>query len=886
MTMLPLDGIWRLESADRKITTDIRIPGDNLTALVERGLAPHPYTGMNELEVQWIGRTDWIFSKTFTVPEELLAKRHLYLHLESVDTVAELFLNGTPIGTSANMFVPARIEVGPLLSAGENELRVVIRSPEAAAAEAAGRLRYKVPHSMFPIQSPHRNMIRKVQCHGGWDWGPCLMVSGIYGDAYLAGYDTARIEYVHTNAAPAARTDAGTPDLEGDWEAEVVTELYAPEGRETALEVTFLRPDGTIAAQNRSTVTLVKGFTAVSTRLTVTNPELWWPAGYGAQPLYRLTVKTEDGSVEKRFGFRTMRLVAEDDETGRSMTFRVNGRDVFCKGANWIPSDALPSLQTESTVRQLLESAAAANMNMLRIWGGGQYESENFYDLCDRLGILVWQDFMFACGLYPSTPEFLAEAEREVSHQVKRLKDHPCIALWCGNNENLGALGWYEVSKKNPVRYIVDYDRLYEGTIGRVLDTVDPGRAYWPSSPAAGRDEFSDNWHEDSRGDMHYWEVWHKGKPFEAYYSINPRFCSEFGFQSFPSLETVKRYAAPEQFNVTSPVMEHHQRHPRGNSLILETMTRYYRFPNGFENFLYLSQIQQAEAIRTAVEYWRSLRPLCMGALFWQLNDVWPVASWSSVEYGGKWKALQYAAKRFFAPVHLIAYEKPVEAEKPHGSKTAAEPGPDRVIGVWGVNDTAETERGRLTLAFVELSGRVRTSETCDVTLQSESAIQFARYEPRQLPFARTDGFLLARFESERRSLAAYLLLAPPKAYELPDAAVRTEVRSGREGGAVVSLVTDAPAFNVMLDAEGFPGVFSDNNLLLLPGEPVEVSFTPRVEPAAGAGNGELTGKAGSGQAADRPAGDPHASTAGTRTFDLDAFARALVTRHIGMSYR
>lgn len=862
MKMLPLDGTWRLESADRKITTGIRIPGDTFTALAESGLIPHPYPGMNELEVQWVGRTDWILSRTFTVPQELLAKRHLYLHFESIDTVAELFLNGTPIGSTANMFVPVRFEVKPLLAAGENELRIVIRSAETAAAEAASGLRYEVPHSTFPIQSPHRNLIRKVQCHGGWDWGPCLMVSGIYGGVYLAAYDTARLEYLHTNAAPAGSTGDGSPDLEGDWEAEVITELYAPEGGKTALEIAFHRPDGSVAASRRRTVTLGKGLTVVSTRLTVTKPELWWPAGYGAQPLHRLTVKTDDESLEKRFGFRTMRLVAEEDEIGRSMTFRVNGRDIFCKGADWIPSDALPSLQTDETVRQLLESAAAANMNMLRIWGGGQYESEYFYDLCDRLGILVWQDFMFACGLYPATPEFLAEAERETAHQVKRLKDHPCIALWCGNNENLGALGWFEVSKKNPARYLVDYDRLYEGTIGRVVDAIDPGRAYWPSSPAPGRNEYSDNWHNDNRGDMHYWAVWHEGKSFDAYYTVNPRFCSEFGYQSFPSLETVKRYAMPEQLNVTSPVMEHHQRHPRGNSLILETMTRYYRFPNGFENFLYLSQIQQAEAIRTAVEYWRSLRPLCMGALFWQLNDVWPVASWSSIEYGGKWKALQYAAKRFFAPVHLLAYEKTVEAEKTHGVKAVTAGSQARVIRVWGVNDTADAVRGTLTLAFVELSGRARTSETREVTLQSESSIELARYEPDRLPFARTDGFLLARFESGGRSIGTHLLLAPPKTYELPDAQVRAEVRDDGEGGGVVRLTTDAPAFNVMLDAEGFPGVWSDNDLLLLPDEPVEVSFAPR------------------------DAAVPGAENTARRAFDTEAFGRTLTVRHLGMSYR
>ena len=294
---------------------------------------------------------------------------------------------------------------------------------------------------------------------------------------------------------------------------------------------------------------------------------------------------------------------------------------------------------------------------------------------------MIWHDMMFSCALYPSTPGFLANVEREIRHQVKRLRDHPCIALWCGNNEDVGALTWYPESRKNRDRYIVDYDRLNEGVIGRVVDECDPTRTFWPSSPSAGRGDYSDNWHDDRRGDMHYWSVWHESKAFSAYYEVSPRFCSEFGYQSFPSVELARGYCPPGQMNVTSPVMEHHQRHGRGNALIVEMFTRYFRMPEGFENFVYLSQVQQALAIKTAVEHWRHLRPTCMGTLYWQLNDNWPVCSWSSLEYGGKWKLLHHAARRFYAPTIVSAFQRP-----------------DRTVEVWLTSDTLQSQKAAVTV--------------------------------------------------------------------------------------------------------------------------------------------------------------------------------------------
>ncbi len=331
------------------------------------------------------------------------------------------------------------------------------------------------------------------------------------------------------------------------------------------------------------------------------------------------------------------------------MTFIVNGKAIMAKGANWIPLDAMPALHTSDRYRTLLQDAVDANMNMIRVWGGGMYEQDEFYDLCDELGLLVWQDLMFACALYPSAPDFLADVELEVRDQVKRLRDHTSLALWCGDNEVIGAIGWYPESRTNREKYVVNYDRLNR-VLQQTVEAEDPTRRFWASSPCNGELDFGDAWHDDNKGDMHFWDVWHSGKSLDAYHSIKPRFCSEFGYQSWPSLPEVKTFAEPSDWNVTSPTFEQHQKNGRGNSIITEMFTRYFRFPSNFEQMLYLSQVQQALAIKTASEFWRSNKPVCRGILYWQLNDCWPVSSWSSIEYSGRWKQLHYHAKRFFAP--------------------------------------------------------------------------------------------------------------------------------------------------------------------------------------------------------------------------------------------
>jgi len=805
MMKINLEGEWKLKQAGCDNEFPVLIPGDNFSALIDAGKIPHPYNGRNELLSLWVGRADWSFSRSFPVDQKMLEKMFFYLHIDSLDTCGEVRINGSTVTTSCNMFRAIRVDVNRFLKPGKNTIEIVIRAPENVAKERSLSLPYEIPHTLYPVQSMHSNLLRKTQCNSGWDWGPCLMVSGLYGKTCIGVAEDLRLDHVY--AETVLRSDG--------WDLRVTAEFTSYIDGAIGIDISLQDlPDENggevpVLGQFKESTRVTQGTNIVTRTLHVDSPRLWWPAGYGEQPLYTLVVKAGSDETRKRIGFRTIEVIAEDDEIGRSMTFRVNGKEIFCKGANWIPADALPALESRQRFERLLSDAVAANMNMLRVWGGGKYEPDVFYDLCDEKGILLWHDFMFSCALYPASEGFLREVEEEVAYQVKRLLIHPCIALWCGNNECLGALTWFEVSKANRDRYLVDYDRLYEGVVARIVKEIDPGRTWWSSSPSGGPSDYSDCWHNDARGDMHYWSVWHEAKPFEAYYDVTPRFCSEFGFQSFPSMAMIRSFANEDQLNLTSPVLEHHQRHPLGNMIIITTMCRYFRFPEKLEHFIYVSQVQQAMAMRMAVEYWRSRRPVCMGALYWQLNDVWPVVSWSSIEYSGTWKLLHYAAKRFFDPVHLSVYIK------------------EDHVQVWGINDRDEALSGTFTLEFMDFRGKVLDKKESAIRLGGEAATELLNRPLSEIPFEREKTFLRARFISSGLERENNLLLTVPKACDLavPDIDIRV---TGSGGELEIVLKTDKPAFYVTLSSGNIPGVFSDNCFTLFPGKVRTLQFFAR----------------------------------------------------------
>jgi len=548
------------------------------------------------------------------------------------------------------------------------------------------------------------------------------------------------------------------------------------------------------------------GTTVVSRSVTVVQPALWWPAGSGSQPLYPLEVSLGAAVVRQRIGLRRLDVDTRRDAIGVPLTVRVNGHAVYCRGANWIPGDALPARITPEAVRPQLEDAVAVGMNMLRIWGGGQYEPDWFYDLCDELGILIWQDMMFACALYPADDAFLAEVDREIEHQVRRLSPHACMALYCGDNEVIGALIWFEIARNNRDRYLVAFDRLNR-TIELAARRADPDRLFWPSSPSKGPMDFGDGWKAEGSGDMHMWDVWHAGKSFDAYRDVRPRFASEFGFQSFVSLSTLRRYIAEEDLDIASPAMELHQKNAGGNARIVETISRYFRFPKTFDNMVYLSQVQQGLAMRTGIDFWRSIKPECMGALYWQLNDTYPVASWSSIEYGGRWKLMHNMARHFFAPVNLIAIP----------SRDGA------TVELLAVNDRLKPCRVTGRAYWLHMDGSSEPIGPFSAEVPTDRALPLKQIATD----GRRDRVLVYAWDDGSGSRVDHLAIGPYKALKLQDPQLRLLVAPQADGSVGFTLSAAAPAFYVALELDAL-GVFSDNAVLVLPGKPVTVTWTPR----------------------------------------------------------
>lgn len=797
---LSLNGAWSLSSPEfeRGNAVEAVLPGDNYSALLAAGKIENPYYGRNEEKLQHLRRMKWHFERTFVCPEELLRSNHVYLDLEMLDTFAAVEINGAVVLRSSNMFQRYRPEVTRHLRPGENRMSIVIFPPEPEAEKRKKASALPIPQTPNCLV-PGMNFIRKTHCHGGWDWGITLCVCGCYGDIFLEGVENCRVDYLY---------DEQTFLPGGSCRVRANAVLFAAEAGTTETVFRFHGEERRVRSRVKP------GENRVVSDFTVKRPQLWWPNGCGKQFLYPLSASVKGGNtVERRIGLRRLELVNREDAYGVTMTFRVNGRDIFCKGADWIPCDALPSRQTRENIDQLLSGAVEANMNMLRLWGGGQYEQDAFYELCDEKGLLIWHDLMFACSLYPSNAAFLDEVSKEVRHQTLRLRSHPSIALWCGDNEVIGAINWYEESRRHRDEYVINYDRLNR-KLAETVGACDDSRTFWPSSPCGGPGSFNDGWHDDSRGDMHYWEVWHGGKDFEAYYNVKPRFCSEFGFQSFPSEETVRTFCPAEERNVFSPVMEQHQKNGCGNQLIVGMFGKYFRMPSDFGNFLYLSQVQQALAMRTGVEYFRTLKPRCMGALYWQLNDNNPVASWSSIEYGGKWKILHYAAKKFFAPFLVCA--------RPDGD----------TVRMFAVSDVAAPGRVTLEHRAYRISGEFAGGGELKCALAADGVKEFA-FDLKKRYFDRIEGgsfvVLRGRLETGGETFTSENIVFSGvfKHLALPQAAIARKVR---KNGAEfeIELASDAPAFFVTLDAPGVAGVFSDNAFFLLPGEAKKVSFRPR----------------------------------------------------------
>ncbi len=626
MTHTTLNGLWRLTDATGTYSCDMTLPGDAITALHAAGLIPDPYFGRNEYDLRWICDRDWTLTRIVT-----LDSADVDLVAAGLDTLAVVSLNGTEILNADNAFRTWRADARKAARKGENEIAIRFPAVTRATADMQAAQQFHIPFSHnCPI--PNGNLIRKPACDFGWDWNIALAPFGVLGDIGFAPRRAPRIDRM----AIAQDHAPGTVTLT------VTAHLTHAEG--AAIDVTF--------AGRTASGEVEDG--AITVAFDIDNPALWWPVGDGAQVLHDLTVTCGAATETRRIGLRQVDLVTQKDDAGLGFAIHVNGHPTFMRGANWIPQDALAGRITRAATRRLLQSAVDANMNMIRVWGGGRYEATWFYDLCDEMGLMVWQDFMFACNIYPADRDFLDNVAQEVRENVARMHHHACLALWCGDNELIGALGWYPETVENRDTYLVLYDRLNR-TVEDALRETDPNAVWWPSSPSPGPMNFGDAWHDDGSGDMHFWSVWHEGRDFDHYRDVTPRFCSEFGFQSYPSMEIVRKFAEEADWNIAAPVLESHQKNDGGNARIAETMFRYYRWPHTFQDFVWLSQVQQGEAIKTAVSHWRGHRPHCMGTLIWQLNDTWPVCSWSSLDHGGGWKLLHHMAKDFFARATVLA---------------------------------------------------------------------------------------------------------------------------------------------------------------------------------------------------------------------------------------
>ncbi|WJR66504.1 glycoside hydrolase family 2 protein [Neorhizobium sp. CSC1952] len=790
MTSIDLSGTWQLTSATGTHRTEIPIPGDVHSALRSAGIIPDPYFGRNENEVQWVAREDWAVERQFTLDDP---DGSWYLDITYLDTVATVFVNGVAVLEADNCFRRYRPDVSKALKPGRNTIRILFRSSITAGAERQARQPFYIPYSTANCPIPNGNMLRKPQCHFGWDWNIALAPLGLYGEIALKKLETARIEHVVTSQ----RHDGGAVDLH------VTVTFHAEEPGILPVHLSFG------SERVRLDCGVGPGETVITHVFHIEEPKLWWPAGSGDQTLYRLEVDIPSETIVRRVGLRTVELLTDLDEAGSRFAFRVNGREIFCRGANWIPADALFSLTSPEKTEDLLRSAIDANMNMIRVWGGGFYEADWFYDFCDRLGLMVWQDFQFACNLYPSTPDFLENVEAEVDYQVRRLSSHPSIVLWCGDNELVGALNWFPDSRENRDRYLVNYDRLNR-TIEQAVKKAAPGAIWWPSSPASGYLDYGDAWHADGSGDMHYWSVWHENKPFDDYRSVRPRFCSEFGFQSYTSLPVIETYAAAKDMNIASPVMEHHQKNAGGNERIAGTMFRNFRFPADFPNFVYLSQVQQGIAIKTAVDYWRSLKPHCMGTLYWQLNDTWPVASWSSLDYGGSWKMLHYMARRFFQPVAV-----------------AAIPSEDgREIRLSLVNDTPADVTVTINLSLLTLKGERTRLRSVEAVCTPDAAVTVLTLPASDIPAASILAWSFTA--SDGTGGEGHYVHGTYKALELEPAGLELSVSPAGDGAFDLLVQARGLALFVLIES-ATPGRYSDNAFDLAAGESRRITFTPAV---------------------------------------------------------
>ena len=780
------------------------VPGDVHLDLLANKKIDDPFYRDNEPKLLWIEDASWEYRLTFDVTAAMLARSNVDLVFNGLDAAAQVYVNGTEVLAAYNMFRIWRVPVKGHLHVGKNLLRVVFPSPIKAAAEIAALDPWQTK-----TKTEAKTYIRKAAYEYGWDWGPRFVTSGIWKPAQIEAWDKVRIADFAIR-----QRDVSSAVAHADAEVEVeaasagsarVGVQYADNGRPVSLSMI---------------ATLHAGRNVIDLPVEIRQPKLWYPAGYGDQPLYEFTAQVSVGGqpVETRkvkAGLRSIVLDRHLDKWGRSFQLIVNGIPVFAKGADVIPFDSFPNRVTTADYRRILQSARDANMNMIRHWGGGYYETDEFYSICDELGIMVWQDFMFGNDWQPGTYAFKQNVEAEAEDQVRRLRNHPSIVLWCGNNETEGSFNWGErgaLPANVRMQMQQDYLTVFSGILPRVVARLDSETPYWPSSPSADYEALSDHYQS---GDAHDWSVWHGRVPFTEYEKHHWRFVTEYGFQSFPELRTVESFTQPEdRANIFTPVMLAHQKNNEGNSIIHDYIAKDYPEPKDFPSFLYVSQVLQAEGIKIGTENWRRSRPETMGTLFWQLNDCWPVASWSSIDSFGRWKALQYYARRFYAPT-LVS---------PHLE--------EGVLKVYVVSDKVKAEPATLRVRLMNFDGKVLLEESRSVDVAPLASKVYLEWPMKRMTDAGAadtsrvfvSAELLAGNEPISRNLA---YLAPVKEIHLKSALLKVEA-TGANGSYKIRVSSPVLARSVYLAFGNLDVTLSDNYFDLLPGESIEIAATSK----------------------------------------------------------
>lgn len=810
-----IDSGWEFRRTDENVWRKALVPGTVHTDLLAHQLIPDPFAGANEKGLQWIDKKDWEYRTSMLVPPATFDRYdEMALEFAGLDTYADVYLNDRLILKAQNMFVGKTVPVRSLLKPGLNHLRILFHSPIMHDMPKFMKDRLVYPAGNDADDIPLSVHARKAPYHYGWDWGPRYVTSGIWRPVYFVAWNKARLEDVWIRQR--ALTDAS---------AQMEARLKLNVRKAGVYKIVVHSGDRSFRPQTLTT-SLTAGANETNLPFTITQPKRWWPNGLGAQHLYPLTVSLMQGKdtlqqVQRKIGLRTVEVVNGPDSIGTSFYVKVNGRPVFMKGANYIPSDNFLPRVSPERYKKMFEDMQASHFNMVRVWGGGIYENDQFYDLADEKGILVWQDFMFACTLYPSDTNFLQQIKEETAYNIARLRNHPSLALWCGNNEIAVAIknwGWkdgYVYTDGQWQQMLKGYDTLFHNILKKEVQLHDPGRFYFPSSPISNWGKAEDFRH----GDNHYWGVWHGMEWFEALNTHIPRFMSEYGFQSFPELNTVRTYADSSQWDIHSFVMQAHQKSfTRGNAAIKTYMDHYYKTPRNFPSFLYLSQVLQAEGMKVGMEAHRRAMPYCMGTLYWQFNDCWPGASWSGIDYFGRWKALQYFVKEAYRP---LLVSNVVE---------------DGQLRTYVVNDLPNDEKLELVMQLMDMEGKVLHEQTIPFTAKANTnkAVHSIQKETLLNGAAPEKVILYTKLVKNSQPVSENVFyFVAPRYLQLPEPVVAAHV-SETEGKISVRVSTDKLAKNICLMLENDKGVstFSDNYFDLLPGRARTLQLDTRLSAA------------------------------------------------------